>query len=32
MLGAVECAGGVIFDTQTQHPAYVTLPYGKTCT
>ena len=28
--GAVECAGGVSFDPQTQHPAYVTLPYGKT--
>lgn len=28
--GAVECAGGVLFDPQTQHPGYVTLPYGKT--
>jgi hypothetical protein len=28
--GSVECAGGVLYDPATQHPSYVTLPYGKT--
>ncbi len=28
--GSVECAGGVLYDPQTQHPHYVTLAYGKT--
>src|SRR2546423_5661030 len=28
--GSVECAGGVLYDPQTQHPRFVTLAYGKT--
>jgi hypothetical protein len=26
--GSVVCTGGVLYDPDTQHPSYVTLPYG----
>jgi hypothetical protein len=28
--GSIECSGGTLYDPTTQHPRYVTLPYGKT--
>jgi hypothetical protein len=28
--GSVECSGGAMYDSSTQHPSFVTLPYGKT--
>ena len=28
--GAVSCSGGALYNPATQHPAYVTLAYGKT--
>jgi len=28
--GAVTCSGGILYNPGTQHPSYVTLPYGKT--
>ena len=28
--GSVECSGGAMYDSSTQHPSYVTLAYGKT--
>ena len=28
--GSIECSGGTLYDPTTQHPHYVTLPYGKT--
>lgn len=28
--GSVECAGGAMYDSSTQHPRLVTLAYGKT--
>lgn len=28
--GSVECSGGTLYDPTTQHPRYITLPYGKT--
>ena len=28
--GTVVCSGGILYDPATQHPSYVTLPYGKT--
>lgn len=28
--GSVECSGGTLYDPTTQHPRYVTLPYGMT--
>lgn len=27
--GSVACSGGVMYDPSTQHPRYVTLPYGN---
>jgi hypothetical protein len=28
--GRIECSGGILYNPATQHPSYVTLPYGKT--
>jgi hypothetical protein len=28
--GGIECSGGALYDSGTQHPHVVTLPYGKT--
>jgi hypothetical protein len=28
--GSVTCSGGVLYDPDTERPAYTTLPYGKT--
>ena len=28
--GAVTCSGGILYNPNTQHPSYSTLPYGKT--
>jgi hypothetical protein len=28
--GSIECSGGAMYDSSTQHPSFVTLPYGKT--
>ncbi len=28
--GSVECSGGAMYDSSTQHPSFVTLAYGKT--
>jgi uncharacterized protein DUF6636 len=28
--GAVNCSGGILYNPTTQHPSYITLPYGKT--
>jgi hypothetical protein len=28
--GLVTCTGGILYNPGTQHPSYVTLPYGKT--
>jgi Family of unknown function (DUF6636) len=28
--GSVACSGGTLYEPSTQHPRYVTLPYGKT--
>ena len=28
--GSVECSGGTLYEPSTQHPKYVTLPYGQT--
>jgi hypothetical protein len=29
-MGAVVCSGGILYSPATQHPRYVTLPYGRT--
>jgi hypothetical protein len=28
--GNITCTGGILYSPSTQHPSYVTLPYGKT--
>jgi hypothetical protein len=28
--GSVSCSGGILYNPDTQRPAYTTLPYGKT--
>ncbi len=28
--GGISCSGGILYNPATQHPKYVTLPYGKT--
>ena len=28
--GGISCSGGILYNPDTQHPKYVTLPYGKT--
>ena len=27
--GSITCAGGILYDPDTEHPRYVTLPYGR---
>jgi hypothetical protein len=28
--GSISCSGGILYNPDTQHPRYVTLPYGRT--